>query len=94
MLLAPLGAVLNGTSSALYAAAGEFAHEKRQARTFGLFYTVTTAAYVIAPLAFGAVGDAVDPAFAATLVAVLALAAAPIALTLRSIMRDEPSATR
>ena len=94
VLLAPLGAVLNGTSSALYAAAGEFAHEKRQARTFGLFYTVTTAAYVIAPLAFGAVGDAVDPAFGATMVAVLALAAAPVALTLPSNLRDEPGATK
>ena len=94
VLLAPLGAALNGTSSALYAAAGEFAHEKRQARTFGLFYTVTTAAYVIAPLAFGAVADAADPAFGATLVAVLTLAAAPVALTLPSNMRDEPGATR
>ena len=94
VLLAPLGAALNGTSSALYAAAGEFAHEKRQARTFGLFYTVTTGAYVIAPLAFGAVGDAVDPSFATILVAVLALAAAPIALTLPSGTRDEPGATK
>ena len=89
-LLVPLGAALNGTSSALYAAAGEFAHEKRQARTFGLFYSVTTAAYVVAPFAFGVIADVADPAFGMTLVAVLALGAAPIALAMRSVMRDEP----
>ena len=44
VLLAPIGLALNGTSSALYAAAGDLAHKERQARTFGLFYTVTTAA--------------------------------------------------
>ena len=92
VLLAPLGAALNGTSSALYAAAGEFAHEQRQARTFGLFYSVTTVAYVIAPFAFGVIADVADPAFGMTLVAVLALGAAPIALTLNSALRDEPGA--
>ena len=88
VLLAPLGAALNGTSSALYAAAGELAHEKRQARTFGLFYSVTTAAYVVAPFAFGVVADIADPVFGATLVAALALTAVPIALTLPSSLRD------
>ena len=90
VLLAPLGAALNGTSSPMYAAAAEFAHEKRQARTFGLFYSVTTAAYVVAPFAFGVIADAADPAFGITVVAVLALGAAPIALTLHSDVRDEP----
>ena len=92
VLLAPIGTVLNGTSSALYAAVGELAHEERQARAFGLFYTVTTAASAAAPLAFGVLGDAVDLTTSAAVAAVLVAAAAPVALALRSRMRDEPGA--
>ena len=93
VLLAPIGLALNGTSSALYAAAGELAHEERQARTFGLFYTVTTAASAAAPIAVGVLGDAVDLAVGAAIVAVWVAAAAPIALGLRSRMRAEPGAS-
>lgn len=89
VLLAPIGVVLNGTSSALYAAAGELAHEARQARAFGLFYTVTTAASAAAPIATGVLGDAVDLALGAVVVAVWVAAAAPIAFALRSCKRDE-----
>ena len=89
VLLAPIGLALNGTSSALYAAAGELAHEERRARTFGLFYTVTTGAGAAAPVAVGALGDAVDLALSAAVVAVWVAAAVPIALALRSRMHDE-----
>ena len=93
VLLVPIGFALNGTSSALYAAAGEIAHQARQARAFGVFYTVTTGAGAAAPIVFGALGDAGDLAFSATLVALLALSAAPIALLLRPRGRREPEAT-
>ena len=83
VLLAPIGLALNGTSSALYAAAGELAHEERQARAFGLFYTVTTAASAAAPIAVGVLGDAVDLAVSAAIVAAWTAAAAPLALVLR-----------
>ena len=92
VLLAPIGLALNGTSSALYAAAGELAHEERQARAFGLFYTVTTAASAAAPIMVGALGDAVDLAFGSAIVAVWVAAATPIALALRSLKRDAPGA--
>ena len=84
VLLAPIGLALNGTSSALYAAAGELAHEKRQARAFGLFYTVTTAASAAAPIAVGGLGDAMDLTTGAAIVAAWTALAAPIALALRS----------
>lgn len=89
VLLAPIGLALNGTSSALYAAVGELAHEERQARAFALFYTVTTAASTAAPISAGVLGDAVDVALSAAVVAVWVAAAAPIALALRSGVRDE-----
>ena len=91
VLLAPIGLALNGTSSALYAAAGELAHEERQARAFGLFYTVTTAASAAAPFTVGALGDAVDLAAGTAVVAAWTAAAAPLALALRSPKRSEPS---
>ena len=90
VLLAPIGLALNGTSSALYAAAGELAHEERQARAFGLFYTVTTAASAAAPFTVGALGDAVDLAVGTAIVAAWTAAAAPLALALRSPKRSEP----
>ncbi len=92
VLLAPIGLALNGTSSALYAAAGELAHEERQARTFGLFYTVTTAATAAAPIAVGVLGDAVDLTVGAAVVAAWTAVAAPLALALRPRMRNESGA--
>lgn len=89
VLLAPIGIALNGTSSALYAAAGELAHEQRQARAFGLFYTVTTAASAAAPLAVGMLGDAVNLAVGAAVIAAWTVAAAPLALALRTRTRDD-----
>ena len=89
VLLAPIGLALNGTSSALYAAAGELAHEERQARAFGLFYTVITAASAAAPLAVGVLGDAVDLDVGAAAVAAWTAAAALLALALRPPVRDE-----
>ena len=92
VLLAPIGVALNGTSSALYAAVGELAHEERQARAFGLFYTVTTIASAAAPILAGALGDAVDLAISATAVAAWVALSVPIALALRSRTGTEPDA--
>ena len=93
LLLVPIGLALNGTSSALYGAVGEFAHEERQARVFGLFYTVTTAATAAAPIAFGVLGDAADLQFSAVVVAVLVSSAVPIAFVMNTRIRDEPGAS-
>lgn len=78
VLLAPLGLVLNGTSAVLYGAGGGLAQEGRQTRVPGLFHTVTSAAGATAPIAFGALGDAADPAVSAAVVAVLAGTAAVV----------------
>lgn len=90
VLLAPIGLALNGTSSALYAAAGEHALAGRQARVFGLFYTVTTAASATAPIAAGVLGEAVGLAAGSAVVAAWTLAAVPVALALRLCRRGEP----
>ena len=92
LLLVPIGLALNGTSSALYGAAGELAREDRKARVFGLFYTVTTVATAAAPFAVGILGDAASLQVSAVAVAVLVSFAVPIALIMSARTGGEPGA--
>jgi MFS transporter, FSR family, fosmidomycin resistance protein len=78
-LLLPLGMALNGTSSVLYGTVAEFVRDDRQSRSFGLFYTLGSAAGASAPLAFGLISDRAGVAAALILVAALALATLPLA---------------
>ena len=74
LLILPLiGVALNGTSSVLYGTVSEFVDENRQARAFSLFYTIGLGSGAIAPIVFGAIGDAVSVTFSLGLVAAMAL---------------------
>ena len=66
----------------LYGTVAEFVRDDRQSRSFGLFYTLGSAAGATAPLVFGLVSDlaGVPPALMA--IAVLALTTIPVALLL------------
>ena len=58
MILLPfLGLALNGTSSVLYGSVGDFVDERRQARAFGLFYTLAIGAGAISPFFYGLISD-------------------------------------
>jgi FSR family fosmidomycin resistance protein-like MFS transporter len=57
LLLPFIGIVLQGTSSVLYATIGEYVDPERLSRGFGLFYTVGSVCGIVAPLAFGLLGD-------------------------------------
>jgi MFS family permease len=81
-LLIPLGIALNGTSSVLYGTVAEFVREDRQSRSFGLFYTLGSAAGATAPLIFGAVSDVAGVSPALLMIAGLAIVTVPIALAL------------
>jgi MFS transporter, FSR family, fosmidomycin resistance protein len=81
-LLVPLGVALNGTSSVLYGTVAEFVREDRQSRSYGLFYTLGSAAGATAPLIFGLVSDLAGVRSALLAVAVLAVTTVPIALLL------------
>jgi MFS family permease len=81
MLLPLLGVVVQGTSSVLYATLGEYVSTARLSRAFGLFYTVGSVCGIVAPLAFGMVGDrlgvqAAIAALGATILLTLPLVAA------------------
>ena len=83
LVLLPLGFVLNGTSSVLYAFAAELVDSGKRARGYGLFYTCTQLGSSLAPLGYGALADrlGLNPALLA-LAAATALIA-PLALALR-----------
>ena len=74
LLILPLiGVALNGTSSVLYGTVSEFVDENRQARAFSLFYTIGLGSGAVAPIIFGAIGDAVSVTFSLGLVAAMAI---------------------
>jgi MFS family permease len=82
VLLVPVGVALNGTSSVLYGTVAEFVRDDRQSRSYGLFYTLGSAAGATAPLVFGLLSDAASVPTALLAVAGLALTTVPVALLL------------
>jgi MFS family permease len=70
----PLGFVLNGTSSVLYASVAGLVHASRRARGYGLYYTCTLLASAGAPVVYGLLADRTSLGIAfATLAGVTAL---------------------
>ena len=57
VILPLVGVALNGTSSVLYGTIGDFVEGDRQARAYGLFYTLGIGAGAVSPLVFGVVSD-------------------------------------
>lgn len=82
-ILPLLGVAMNGTSSVLYGTVGEFVEPHRQARAFGLFYTVGSSSSAAAPFLFGLLSDWRDPGFALIFSALAAIATLPLCLALR-----------
>ncbi len=56
-ILPLIGVALNGTSSVLYGTIGDLVEADRQARAFGLFYTLGSTCGILAPLGFGLLAD-------------------------------------
>jgi MFS transporter, FSR family, fosmidomycin resistance protein len=82
LLLMPVGVALNGTSSVLYGTVAEFVRNDRQSRSYGLFYTLGSAAGATAPFVFGILSDFAGVPSALLSVAVLAIATVSVALLL------------
>ena len=84
LVLAPLGFVLNGTSSVLYAFAADLIESGKRARGYGVFYTFVQIGSALAPLAYGVLADRVglNPALLALASATALIA--PLALALRT----------
>ena len=82
-ILPIIGVALNGTSSVLYGTIGDLVESERQSRVFGLFYTLGTFCGILAPLAYGALGDAAGIEVAIAVAGVAVFLAIPLCLVLR-----------
>jgi FSR family fosmidomycin resistance protein-like MFS transporter len=83
MALPLFGVALNGTSSVLYGTVGDFVDGVRQARAYGLFYTLGIGAGALAPILFGVVSDMFGVSVALTSIALSVLVILPLCHVLR-----------
>jgi MFS transporter, FSR family, fosmidomycin resistance protein len=77
-LLPVIGMGLNGTSSVLYGTVSDFVCTERQARGFGLFYTLAIGGGALAPVLFGLLSDFSNVEFTLKVIALVALVTIPI----------------
>jgi MFS family permease len=82
-VLVAFGFVLNGTSSALYTTVAEMVKVENRAKGYGLYYTVTLGSGIFAPLAYGALADAVGISGSFIAIAVVTLTTVPMAMAMR-----------
>jgi MFS family permease len=89
--LLPLGFVLNGTSSVLYASVASLVHASRRARGYGLYYTFTQMASALAPIGYGLLADRAGLTPALLTLAAVTAAIAPLTLIAgRDLQGDTP----
>lgn len=92
-LLPLIGVALNGTSSVLYGTIGDLVESDRQARAFGLFYTLGSVCGILAPLGYGLLADYFSvPAAIATVGAAIFLTV-PLCLVLRPSITETRAVT-
>lgn len=92
-ILPLLGVALNGTSSVLYGTIGDLVESDRQSRAFGLFYTVGSTCGIVAPLAYGMLGDRIGIEMTVAIAAFLVLLTLPFTLALRPVVGWRTTAT-
>jgi FSR family fosmidomycin resistance protein-like MFS transporter len=88
LLVLPLiGIALNGTSSVLYGSVPELVAPERRTRAFSVFYTGVIGTGAIAPVFYGALGDALGIPAALMIIAGVVLLTLPLSLVLSSRRR-------
>ncbi len=83
-LLPLVGVVLQGTSSVIYGTIGDLVEPDKLPRAFALVYTTGAVCGIIAPLAYGLLGDTIGIEKTIALCGVVVLLALPLALLLRA----------
>src|SRR5262245_21222350 len=84
ILLPLIGIALNGTSSVLYGSVPDLIVPERRASAFSIFYTGAIGAGALAPIAYGALGDALGVPAALLVVAGVVMLTLPLSLMMRS----------
>ena len=87
VLLPFIGVVLQGTSSVIYGTIGDLVEQDRLPRAFAMVYTVGACCGIVAPLAYGVVGDAIGIEKTIAVVGGFVLFALPLCLVLRPSLR-------
>lgn len=82
-LVAALGFMLNGTSSALSVSVAQFVPAASRAKGYGTYFTAALVSSAVAPLAFGVLGDFAGLAVVFLVMAVLTVAVIPAVLPVR-----------
>jgi FSR family fosmidomycin resistance protein-like MFS transporter len=82
-VLPALGIALNGTSSVLYGTVADLVETERRSRGYALFYTLGLGASAAAPVAYGAMSDALGVTATLATVGVAVFLTLPLALALR-----------
>ena len=82
VILPFLGVVLQGSSTITYGSVSDLVHRERQSRGFAFIYSVSSAAAIIGPIAFGTVGDRFGLAPAMLAMAVAVCLTLPLSLLL------------
>jgi FSR family fosmidomycin resistance protein-like MFS transporter len=85
--LVPLGFVLNGTSSVLYAAVAGLVDVGKRARGYGVYYTCSQLAAAVAPVLYGLLADRAGLPATFACMAAMTAAIAPLAIAGRGRVR-------
>ena len=92
-LLPLIGIALNGTSSVLYGTIGDLVEADRQSRAFGLFYTLGSVCGILAPWAYGYLGDLIGIPGALAAVGCVIFLTIPLCLILRPAISEAKAVT-
>lgn len=87
-LLPLAGVVLQGSSTITYGTVGDLVEERRQSRGFALVYTLSSAASIVGPIAFGLVSDGFGLEAAMIAMALVVVLPVPLSLLLRGALRQ------
>ncbi len=93
VVLPLIGVVLQGTSSVIYGTVGDLVEQDRLPRAFAMVYTVGACCGIVAPLAYGMLGDAIGIEKTIGVIGGFVLVALPLCLVLRPSLRLAGSAS-
>jgi len=92
-LLPLIGVVLQGTSSVIYGTIGDLVEQERLPRAFGVVYTTGACCGIVAPLAYGLLGDAIGIEMTIAVIGAVVVLGLPLCLVLRPSLRLSGSAS-
>jgi FSR family fosmidomycin resistance protein-like MFS transporter len=90
-LLPLVGVVLQGTSSVIYGTIGDLVESDKLPRAFAMVYTVGSTCGIVAPIAYGLLGDAIGIEKAIFIAGIGVLLALPLAMVLRAAIAKTPA---